>query len=173
MGIRNIILSSVLILALAGCDLPLAPNMSAEAENPNIVVPYKISKRAAKRLPEKHLDEVNELRTAQGLSPLVLSPELTAAAQAHAVDMVAQQRAWHFGRDGSSPLDRIPRFGYTGLPIGENISETHEDHEVTLAAWMRGDNTRSIIMDPEATSIGFAWVQEPNLKIWWVQVIGG
>ena len=48
-----------------------------------------------------------------------------------------------------------------------------EDDVVTLDAWLRDSNSRAIILNPNARAIGFAWVQEENLKIWWVQTVGG
>jgi len=30
----------------------------------------------------------------------------------------------------------------------------------------------SIILDPKATTMGIAWHQDSNGKIWWVQLIG-
>ena len=37
--------------------------------------------------------------------------------------MSAQNRPWHFGSDGSSPLVRVQRAGYRGKLLGELISE--------------------------------------------------
>jgi uncharacterized protein YkwD len=86
--------------------------------------------------------------------------------------MAVQNRPWHFGSDGSSPLDRVGRVGYTGRLVGENISETFETELETLSAWMSEPSTREIIMDPQARELGFAWFQEPTGKIWWTMVTG-
>jgi uncharacterized protein YkwD len=86
--------------------------------------------------------------------------------------MSIQNRPWHFGSDGSSPLDRVARTGYSGILAGENISETYETELQTLAAWMEEDDTRRVVLDPSATDIGFAWHQESNGKIWWTMVTG-
>ena len=83
-----------------------------------------------------------------------------------------QNRPWHFGSDGSTPVQRVARAGYTGRMLGENISETFESDIETLAAWMQDDLTRSVIMDPEARYMGISWFQEPNGKIWWTQIFG-
>ena len=42
----------------------------------------------------------------------------------------------------------------------------------TLNAWMQTRDTRDVIMDPTATSLGFAWYQEPSGKIWWTLISG-
>jgi len=101
-----------------------------------------------------------------------LNPQLNAAAATHSRDMSVQNRPWHFGSDGSSPIDRIARVGYTGHLIGETISETYESELETLAAWMEQPDTRRVIMSPDARNMGFSWFQEPGGKIWWTLVMG-
>ena len=118
------------------------------------------------------LDSVNTLRGAQSLQPLTFDAKLNAAAATHARDMSVQNRPWHFGSDGSSPLVRVQRSGFTGRLVGELISETYETELETLAAWMAQPDTRAIIMEPSARYIGFSWYQEPAGKIWWTMVTG-
>ena len=118
------------------------------------------------------LDSVNALRSAAGVQPLSLDPKLNAAAATHARDMSVQNRPWHFGSDGSSPIDRIQRVGYTGGLVGEVISETFETELETLAAWMEQPDTRRILMSPEGRLMGFSWYQESGGKIWWTLVVG-
>ena len=86
--------------------------------------------------------------------------------------MSIQNRPWHFGSDGSSPLDRVRRVGYTGRLLGENISETYESELETLSAWMAQPDTREVILDRRGRDLGFAWFQEPNGKIWWTLIVG-
>ncbi|MEO1490384.1 MAG: CAP domain-containing protein [Pseudomonadota bacterium] len=118
------------------------------------------------------LDGLNALRGAQGRANLALSAELNAAAETHSRDMLRQNRPWHFGSDGSSPIDRVQRVGYSGSLIGETISETFETELETLAAWMQQGDTRGILLDPRARDMGFFGVQEDNGKIWWTLVLG-
>ena len=86
--------------------------------------------------------------------------------------MAVQNRPWHFGSDGSSPLDRVARSGYAGQLVGENISETYENETATLAAWMDLPATRDVILSPEARNLGLSWHQESNGKIWWTLITG-
>lgn len=118
------------------------------------------------------LDSVNSLRQAKGTAPLVLNAELTAAAATHSRDMSVQNRPWHFGSDGSSPLVRVQRAGFAGKLKGELISETYQTELETLAAWMDKPDTRDVILDPTANELGFGWYQEPQGKIWWTVVTG-
>jgi uncharacterized protein YkwD len=120
----------------------------------------------------RQLDTVNEIRAASGLQPLQLSAQLNAAAKTHSIDMAKQQRPWHFGSDGSSPLDRVARTGYAGRMLGENISETYENDTETLQVWMKNPDARSSILDPKAKFLGFAWFQEKTGKLWWTQLTG-
>lgn len=118
------------------------------------------------------LDSVNSLRQAAGVQQVILSSELNAAAATHARDMSVQNRAWHFGSDGSSPLDRARRAGFAGTLLGQNISETYETELETLAAWMQREDTREVILDPRATHLGISWHQDDNGKIWWTLLTG-
>ncbi len=118
------------------------------------------------------LDSVNALRSAEGVAPVELNAQLNAAAATHSRDMSVQNRPWHFGSDGSSPIDRLARVGYSGTLVGETISESYEGELETLGAWMTQPDTRRTILAPEARDMGFSWYQEPNGKIWWTLVLG-
>jgi len=133
---------------------------------------FRITKAVGAKIQFRVLDSVNALRKASGLQPVQLSAQLTAAAATHSRDMSVQNRPWHFGSDGSSPIDRVARTGYPGRMLGENISETFESDVETLAAWMQEDDTRGVIMNPDARFMGLSWYQEPGGKIWWTQIFG-
>jgi uncharacterized protein YkwD len=134
---------------------------------------YRIRGGDSGKLQFRMLDSVNALRQASGVAPVQLNPQLNAAAATHSRDMSLQNRPWHFGSDGSSPLDRVARAGYAGPMIGEAISETYETEIETLAAWMEDPGSRGVILDPNAANMGFSWHQEPNGKLWWTLVMGG
>jgi uncharacterized protein YkwD len=118
------------------------------------------------------LDSMNTLRSASGAAPLTFDAQLTAAASTHSRDMSIQNRPWHFGSDGSSPLVRVQRTGFTGRLLGELISETYETELETLSAWMAQPDTRGVVLDPQARLLGFSWYQEQSGKIWWTVVTG-
>lgn len=165
---RKIIIFFVLTLA-AACA-PSTPTLGPDGQPlPQV---YKIRGSDKARIQFELLDSVNALRQAAGRPPLQLNAELTAAAATHSRDMAVQNRPWHFGSDGSSPLERVQRTGYVGQFRGETISETFENEIDTLGAWMEEPATRSVILDPEATDLGFSWFQESSGKIWWTLVTG-
>jgi len=167
--IRLFTLLLVGTMALTACQ-PAAPTLGADGRA--IPRAYKIDIREAEQLPFRMLDSVNALRAASALTPLMLASQLTAAAATHSRDMQVQNRPWHFGSDGSSPVDRVQRVGFTGTLVGEVISETYETELETLGAWMEKPDTRRILMAPEGRRMGFSWFQEDNGKIWWTLVIG-
>ncbi len=155
----------VCLMGLSACD-PGYDNSSSGGSSKA----YRI--RNEDKVQFRMLDSVNALRSAAGAEAVVLNAQLNAAAATHSRDMSAQNRPWHFGSDGSSPLDRVQRAGYVGQMLGENISETYESELETLGAWMEGSGTRSVIMDPKAVNMGFSWFQESNGKIWWTLIMG-
>ncbi|WP_095587784.1 CAP domain-containing protein [Actibacterium ureilyticum] len=156
-------------LALAACTPP-PPTVGPDGKPlPRV---YRISKGDTAEVQFRMLDSVNSLRRAKGAPDLKLNSQLTAAAATHSRDMSVQNRPWHFGSDGSSPVTRVQRAGYNGTMKGENISETYETELETLAAWMEKSDTRNVILDPGARDLGFSWFQEPGGKIWWTLITG-
>jgi uncharacterized protein YkwD len=133
---------------------------------------YRVSEHDPNEVMFRFLDGLNSLRQAAGAAPVSFDAKLNAAAATHSRDMAVQNRPWHFGSDGSSPLDRGRRVGFTGRILGETISETFESETETLGAWMSEDDTRSVLLDPAATIVGLAWFQEEGGKIWWTFVTG-
>ncbi|KAA9006898.1 CAP domain-containing protein [Histidinibacterium aquaticum] len=167
---RTLVLGAAL-LALAACG-GRGPQVAIGPDGLPLPQIYRIAPEEADAVQIRLLDSVNTLRQAQGLTPVRYDPRLNSAAATHARDMAVQNRPWHFGSDGSSPLDRARRVGYGGLILGETISESYESEIETLGAWMEQPDTREVIMDPRARQLGFAWYQEPAGKLWWTLVMG-
>lgn len=169
---RRTVLVTGLVGFLSACGA-VGPRPQLGADGKPLPQVYNIAAQGEGTIAYRLLDSVNTLRSARGLGQLSYNAELNAAAATHSRDMSVQNRPWHFGSDGSSPLDRVNRVGYTGKLMGELISETYETELETLATWMAAPDMRSVILDPKATEVGFAWFQEPNGKIWWTLVTGG
>ena len=168
---RSTFLFGAAALALTACaGAPTTPTLGPDGKPlPRL---YRIREGDRARIQFRMLDAVNALRQAAGAPPLEMNAQLNAAAATHARDMSVQNRPWHFGSDGSSPIVRIQRAGYDGRLVGEAISETYETELETLGAWMEAPNTRTIILDPSARDLGFSWFQESNGKIWWNMILG-
>lgn len=171
MNRRTILMLGGSAALLAACGITGGPQLGPDGKPlPQV---YNIAAQGDGVIEYRLLDSVNTLRSAKGMRSLVLNAQLNAAAATHSRDMSVQNRPWHFGSDGSSPLLRVQRVGYTGKLLGELISESYETELETLSAWMAQPDTRDVILDPAATELGFAWYQEPNGKIWWTLVTGG
>ena len=167
--IGSILVAAVLLTACTAGTT--TPQMGADGKPlPKL---YRISNHATTKIQFRILDSVNSLCQAAGTSEVAMNAQLIAAAETHSRDMSAQNRPWHFGSDGSSPIDRVLRLGYSGPLLGELISETYETELETLGAWMEKPDTRAILLDKRATNMGFAWYQESTGKIWWTLIMGG
>ena len=168
---RRAFLSVATALLVASCG-PTITQPTIGPDGKPLPRVYQIPAGSDAKIEYSMLDSVNALREAAGAPPLQLDSKLNAAAATHSRDMSVQNRPWHFGSDGSSPIDRVQRVGYTGRLVGENISETYETELETLAAWMEEEGTREVILSPSARNLGFAWYQESNGKIWWTLLMG-
>ncbi|MFX0542359.1 CAP domain-containing protein [Roseovarius sp. S4756] len=169
---RILVLLFSALLALSACAPPPSqPQIGADGKPlPKV---YRIGFGDTSAIQYRMLDSINALRSAAGRQPVQLNAQLNAAAATHSRDMSVQNRPWHFGSDGSSPIERVERVGFTGGLVGEAISETYETELETLAAWMEEPGTRSVILSPKANNMGFSWLQESGGKIWWTLVMGG
>jgi len=168
--IRSLTLLIASVFLLSACE-PTQPQLASDGKPLQRM--YRISSGDASRIQYRMLDSINALRKAAGVSQLTLNAQLNAAAATHSRDMSVQNRPWHFGSDGSSPIQRVQRAGYPLTMLGENISETFETELETLAAWMETPDTRDVILDAEGRDLGFNWFQQPGGKIWWTLIVGG
>lgn len=160
------------LVFLSACAAPPPESGGVGPDGQPLPTVYRIGAGQTAEIQFRMLDAVNALRQASGRPPVQLNAQLNAAAATHSRDMSVQNRPWHFGSDGSSPIDRVRRVGYSGELVGENISETYETELETLTAWMADPATKQVIMDRSARDMGFSWEQERNGKIWWTLVMG-
>jgi LysM repeat protein len=93
--------------------------------------------------PYSLIDAVNNLRAANGLSPLQISSILMSAAQGHSDYQAAIGQVTHTGAGGTSPRDRAAAAGYGGgatFFISENIAGgTDLSVDGVISMW-QGDN---------------------------------
>lgn len=152
------------LLGLLACEAPVG--------GPPPAARYEISAQRRAEIPFRMLDAVNQLRRAVGRPLLVLDTALSRAAASHSKDMAKQNRPWHFGSNGSSPLQRVAAAGYAGVFLGEAISETYETELETIAIWAADPGTRAVLLNPNATHLGVGYFQERTGKLWWTLVTG-
>ena len=163
---NNFIFKILLLIILASCV----------GTNTDVYHGYSksgvISSFEVTALKSRHLEMVNALRLENGRSPLKHSISLSAASKTHAFDIARQQRAWNYGSDASSAIDRAKIAGFKGLVLGENVSETYEGEYEVLEVWLQSKIGKEIILDSNATHLGLSWYQDSTGKVWWVQMIG-
>ena len=117
---------------------------------------------------------VNQARIAQGMSPLAISAELTAAAVAHTRDMVAGGYMEHQARDGSTPQQRAVRHGYqvqAGTPwIVVEVISARATAEAA-ANWLLSDPLhRGVMLRKAWREMGIAYVQGgPYGQFWTIE----
>jgi uncharacterized protein YkwD len=100
---------------------------------------------------------INEKRIAQGLAALTWSPDLAAAAQAHAEDCGQHSRGSHVGSDGAKLAARLARIGYAARTSSENWANAQSAQQ-TFGMWWNEpkgrDPHRRNILNPRFTEIG-------------------
>ena len=119
-------------------------------------------------------DIVNQYRKDNGLKPLKLNSELTAAAKAHSRDLSKWDRISHYGSDGSNPWDRVKRTGYKARLAAENVGTGQTSFPEVMTGWKNspGHNKNLLLADGE--HMGIALVNDPKteFKAFWTLVIG-
>ena len=111
---RSALLTGLAAL-VAACSR--APEIPMGADGKPLPQVYVIAPGSESAISFRMLDGLNALRKAKGAPQLAFNAELNAASATHSRDMAVQNRPWHFGSDGSSPLVRVQRLKKcTALP---------------------------------------------------------
>lgn len=124
------------------------------------------------------LHAINLARGRRGLAPVSPAPELSAAAEDHARDMVGQGYVGHVSPDGGQPADRARRRGYGYLSIGENIAAGQDDPQAVVRGWTDSPGHARVLYDPSFREVGLAYLPGPvteatrSLGHLWVAVFG-
>lgn len=100
----------------------------------------------------------NQERTKNGLEPLKLNPQLSAAAKQKAHDMFEDDYWAHFAPDGTTPWFFILETDYKYEFAGENLAKNFMFSEGVVKAWMDSPTHRDNILKGDYSEIGFAVV---------------
>jgi len=106
------------------------------------------------------LHALNVIRAEHGLAALTLSLQLSAAADQHSRDMIADGYFGHSSPDGSAFWKRIAHYytssSYTFWSVGENLlwSPGQLDASATITNWMASPLHRANILFPGWRQIG-------------------
>jgi uncharacterized protein YkwD len=105
---------------------------------------------------------VNDNRKSAGLPELSIDAKLTAAAQAHAIDMLCNNYVSTIGLDKSTPEDRVRAQGFNGTPVFELIyalAPTFGGNPQSAIGWWMGNaTTKAELLNANTTVMGVAYV---------------
>jgi len=127
--------------------------------------------------PEQRIVQlINQARVAQGLGPLTLTPELNAAAKAHAQDMATKGYMEHTAPNGSTPQSRAIGAGY-GAPANSAwlVLEVISARQTAEAAanWLLSDRLhRGVLLRGYWREMGAAYVEGGPYGQFWVVEFG-
>jgi uncharacterized protein YkwD len=121
------------------------------------------------------LARVNAERQKAGVPPLKPNPQLDAAAQRHAEDMLARAYFAHESPEGKTVRERARAAGYDWRAIGENIAEGQLSVDEVMSTWMHSPPHRKNILDPGYRELGAGLALGRSGNGWqveWVQTFG-
>jgi uncharacterized protein YkwD len=114
----------------------------------------------------------NMERVNAGLPPLAVSPQLSAIARAHSLDMKVRDFFSHYNPDGLDPFERMVAGGYTYWCAAENIACTsyftgssipdEVGRYFVQEMWMESSGHRANILNTCVTEIGVGVVYESD-----------
>jgi uncharacterized protein YkwD len=109
------------------------------------------------------------------VGPLARHQVLTQSARQHAKDMGDNNYFDHFSQDRRSPADRMQQAGFSGSPMGENISAGQSTPAAVVDSWMASPAHCRDIMLGDFRHLGVGYYNAPNNRYRhiWVQNFGG
>jgi uncharacterized protein YkwD len=110
------------------------------------------------------LSQTNQARTAASEPALTLDPQLTAAAEAKANDMVSRNYWAHNTPDGKTPWTFIVAAGYQYQAAGENLAYGFDNASDTVTGWMNSPEHRANILNASYQNVGFGVASSPNYQ---------
>ncbi len=106
---------------------------------------------------EQLVQEHNEERIRNGLSPLKLNSMLNESASRKA-EVMLNTNCWsHYCPPGQEPWIYFKRAGYNYQYAGENLAEGFKNVDSVISAWMNSETHRENVLNPHFTEIGFGF----------------
>lgn len=123
---------------------------------------------------EQLLAYINAARARFELPPLAYNYELSAAAQAHALDKSRFPDNPHSGSDGTTGAERLLRAGYRGGYAGEATAWGFADPRLAVEFWVNSDSHRPLLLNRAATDLGVGYVVDmTSANVWhWTAEFG-
>ncbi|KAL7746971.1 hypothetical protein RI367_007683 [Sorochytrium milnesiophthora] len=115
---------------------------------------------------------VNAVRALNGVASYTVNSDLTASCQEHAKDMATRNFMDHTGSDGSTPVDRAHRHGYTSSFISENIAFGQTTIQQVMADWVKSPGHFANLIRADSTEMGAAVATSASGVKYWSQCFG-
>jgi uncharacterized protein YkwD len=143
-------LLTVLLTCVSG-----ATSTSTRAASSNFHVHLPLLIRTAQpSVDQQVLDLVNQQRQQHGCAALVLSAQLSAAANAHSQDMAVHDLFSHTGADGSTMVSRAEAAGYSYSMLAENLAAGASTAAEVMDGWMNSPGHRANILNCDLHELG-------------------
>jgi uncharacterized protein YkwD len=107
----------------------------------------------------------NGQRTAAGLHPLTINPDLTRSAQQYVEHLAADGAFSH--TDGSVLAGRVAATGYRYQVVGENLALGQTTPRSVVAAWMASPDHRANMLDAHFTQMGVGVAKRSDGRVVW------
>jgi uncharacterized protein YkwD len=114
-------------------------------------------------------EALNEYRVANGLSPLIYSKTLEAAADAQAVDLWQRSFFAHVNPDGENPGQRAVAAGFCHEYVGENLAAGQNTLEKAMTAWKNSPGHNANMLQPAYIYVGVSYSVDTNGRYYWAQ----
>lgn len=124
------------------------------------------------------IELTNVERAKVNAGPLTEQTQLSQAAQTQAFDMACNTFLSHTGSDGSSPFDRMIRFGYAFSSAAENVAAGYPSPVDVVQGWMDSPGHRKNMLDPTFNNIGIGYAFNPDTTLqenyfhYWAMTLG-
>ena len=135
-------------------DIGTVPNVAVNSTNPLQVERPSADERAAH---DEVIRQVNELRAAGGLAPVVADDSLTAQAEIQAKEL-KETSFGHRRADGSK--DQDPKYVKRGY-VYPNVGGSYESPTAVVKGWRESPPHYANIMDPARRLVGVGFYHDP------------
>ena len=109
---------------------------------------------------------INDERAKTGLPALTVNAQLTAAAKAHATDMLCNNYLSHIGLNDSTPQERVQAAGFTGSLVLEELYALHPAYggnpQSAFNWWMSDPASKADLLNANTTVFGIAYANSDN-----------
>jgi len=115
-------------------------------------------------------DALNDYRVNHGLSPLIYSKSLEAAADANLLDMYERGYFAHVTPEGLEPGDRAMELGFCHRYVGENLAAGQRTVAAAMRAWDNSPSHQLNMLEPNYVYVGLGHFRDPITgRNYWAQ----